>query len=66
MNPARSLGPALASGTWTDFGVYLVGPFAGAALRAFAYELIRGERPAVPPPATPEESHANRPVRLPA
>jgi aquaporin NIP len=45
MNPARSLGPALASGTWTDFWVYLVGPVAGACLGALAYQLIRGEHP---------------------
>jgi aquaporin NIP len=41
MNPARSFGPALASGTWTDFWVYLAGPVIGAALGAFAYQLIR-------------------------
>jgi len=43
MNPARSLGPALLSGTWTDLWVYLAGPIAGAALGAFAYQLVRGE-----------------------
>ena len=43
MNPARSLGPALASGTWTDFWVYFVGPISGAAIGAFAYQLVRGE-----------------------
>ena len=42
MNPARSLGPALASGEWTDFWIYLAGPFVGAALGAFAYQLVRG------------------------
>jgi len=42
MNPARSFGPALASGQWTDFWVYVVGPIAGAALGAFAYQLVRG------------------------
>jgi MIP family channel proteins len=41
MNPARSLGPALVSGTWTDFWLYLVGPFGGATLGALIYELIR-------------------------
>jgi MIP family channel proteins len=42
MNPARSLGPALASGTWTDFWIYIAGPVAGAALGASAYQLVRG------------------------
>jgi len=44
MNPARSFGPALASGTWHDFWIYLVGPVVGAALGALAYQLVRGER----------------------
>lgn len=47
MNPARSFGPALASGTWTDFWIYLVGPLVGAALGALAYQAIRA--PATPP-----------------
>jgi MIP family channel proteins len=42
MNPARSLGPALASGTWTDLWVYIAGPVVGAALGASAYQLVRG------------------------
>jgi MIP family channel proteins len=41
MNPARSFGPALASGQWTDFWIYIVGPILGAALGALAYQLIR-------------------------
>jgi len=41
MNPARSFGPALASGTWTDFWIYIIGPVLGAVLGAFAYEVIR-------------------------
>ena len=44
MNPARSFGPALASGTWQDFWIYVVGPVAGAALGALAYQLVRGEQ----------------------
>jgi MIP family channel proteins len=43
MNPARSFGPALAAGEWTDFWIYVVGPIAGAALGGFAYQYIRGE-----------------------
>ncbi|MFL5866073.1 MAG: MIP family channel protein [Thermoleophilaceae bacterium] len=45
MNPARSFGPALASGTWTDFWVYVAGPLVGAAAGAFAYQLVRGTTP---------------------
>jgi len=41
MNPARSFGPALAAGEWTDFWIYVLGPLAGATLGAGAYELIR-------------------------
>jgi aquaporin NIP len=43
MNPARSFGPALASGEWPDFWIYVVGPLLGAGLGAFAYGLARGE-----------------------
>lgn len=43
MNPARSLGPALAAGEWHDFWIYVAGPFAGASLGALAYQLVRGE-----------------------
>ena len=45
MNPARSFGPALVAGEWTDFWVYVVGPVMGAALGALAYQLVRGEAP---------------------
>jgi aquaporin NIP len=45
MNPARSIGPALVSGQLHDLWIYLVAPIAGAALGAFAYQLVRGERP---------------------
>jgi aquaporin NIP len=46
MNPARSFGPALAAGEWTDFWVYVLGPVAGAVLGAGAYQFIRAS-PAV-------------------
>jgi glycerol uptake facilitator-like aquaporin len=42
MNPARSFGPALASGEWGDFWSYVAGPVAGAAMGVFGYELVRG------------------------
>jgi aquaporin NIP len=48
MNPARSFGPALAAGEWSDFWLYLAGPLAGAALGALAYQLVRGEHPTAP------------------
>jgi aquaporin NIP len=44
MNPARSFGPALADGEWHVFWVYVVGPIAGAALGALAYQAVRGDR----------------------
>lgn len=43
MNPARSFGPALASGAWDHFWIWVVGPLAGATVGALAYQLIRGE-----------------------
>jgi MIP family channel proteins len=42
MNPARSIGPAVASGQWADLWIYLVGPVLGAGLGASAYQLVRG------------------------
>ena len=45
MNPARSFGPALASGEWHQFWIYLAGPMLGAAVGAAAYQLVRGEGP---------------------
>jgi aquaporin NIP len=51
MNPARSFGPALASGQWREFWIYLVGPLLGAALGAFAYQFIR--TPRTPPGGAP-------------
>ena len=67
MNPARSFGPALVSGTWTNFWVYVAGPLLGAAVGAFAYQLVRGEHPHPRVQPEPEEPRDGpRPVRLPA
>jgi len=43
MNPMRSAGPAIVSGDLTSLWVYLVAPPLGAALGAFAYQLIRSD-----------------------
>jgi aquaporin Z len=40
MNPARSLGPAIISGLWSDQWIYVVGPLAGALLAVAAYKLM--------------------------
>jgi MIP family channel proteins len=47
MNPARSLGPALVSGEFSDLWIYLLAPPLGAALGALAYQLVRGEQTGV-------------------
>ncbi len=36
LNPARALGPELASGTWSNWWVYWIGPTAGAVIGAVA------------------------------
>ena len=54
MNPARSLGPAIASGVLTGQVVYWVGPIMGAIAAAMLWEygILRGG----PAPAKPEKS----------
>lgn len=37
LNPARWLGPAVASGRFDDFWIYVVGPLAGALIAALVY-----------------------------
>ncbi len=41
MNPARSLGPALASGTWDGHWIYWVGPIGGMWLAGRVYDWLR-------------------------
>lgn len=44
MNPARSLGPALAGGEWVGHWLYWVAPVGGMVLGAKAYEFLRHAR----------------------
>jgi aquaporin NIP len=65
LNTARSLGPALASGQWHDFWVYVAGPFIGAPLGALAYQFVRGEhRVDVARPADPQAEPLDDPSRV--
>lgn len=41
MNPARTIGPALASKRFDDLWVYILGPVCGTLLGAWSYRLIR-------------------------
>jgi len=47
LNPARSIGPAIASGTsslvWTTIWVYIAGPLIGAVLAAAAFMWFQGD-----------------------
>jgi len=52
MNPARSFGPALASGIWTAHWVYWLAPLLGAALAVGANHLLS--------PAEPVEARPRR------
>jgi glycerol uptake facilitator-like aquaporin len=47
MNPARSLAPAIVSGTWQDQWLYVAGPAIGAVAGVLLYNWIRTGDPAV-------------------
>jgi MIP family channel proteins len=55
MNPARSFGPALVVGQWTDFWVYVIGPVTGgvAAASLYLFVFLRGREVAAPRTETP-------------
>ncbi len=67
MNPARSLGPAIAATDYTAIWVYLAAPILGAAAAAVTYQFLRAEeRPtlSVRPTSRRRWLREQRPVRL--
>jgi MIP family channel proteins len=49
VNPARSFGPALVSGTWDDFWVYITAPFIGGIIGALTYNFIQKDANEIAP-----------------
>ena len=52
MNPARSLGPAIVGGHWSDWWAYVAGPLAGAVVAVALAWVLRG------PPSTAADQAA--------
>jgi len=52
MNPARSLGPALAGNLWQEHWIYWVAPITGMMVAARVYELLRSANPPPVPAGT--------------
>ncbi|MBM3948445.1 MAG: aquaporin [SAR202 cluster bacterium] len=44
VNPARSLGPAVAAGAWADHWIYWVGPLIGATLAGLVHQFLLSPR----------------------
>jgi MIP family channel proteins len=55
LNPARWLGPAIASGTYTDGWIYVVGPLVGGLVAALGYRALVLRPRALPPQAPKQE-----------
>lgn len=65
MNPARWLGPAVASGSFANWFVYLIGPLAGGALAGLTYRYLfssdaEREPIVVPAPPAPANDRTER------
>jgi len=44
LNPARTLGPAVASGTYNQIWLYFVGPLLGGVIAALLYRFVFSEK----------------------
>ncbi|EQD43112.1 Major intrinsic protein, partial [mine drainage metagenome] len=51
MNPARTFGPALVSGDFTGFWIYIVGPILGSLVAAFIARYLLDQAPEAAPAA---------------